>query len=81
MAAAGALGDTPLASNQPRYSLLYRQVEREIFPMRENNVGIIVYSPMAMGILTGRVTMDRTFLKAMGGQKSALPPGQQKASD
>lgn len=65
--AASALGDIPLASNQPRYSLLYRQVEREILPYAvENNVGIIVYSPMAMGILTGRVTMDRTFPKGDG---------------
>jgi aryl-alcohol dehydrogenase-like predicted oxidoreductase len=71
--AAGALGDIPLASNQPRYSLLYRQVEREVLPYAlENNVGIMVYSPMAMGILTGRVTMERTFPKGDGRAEDPL---------
>ena len=65
--ASTALGDVPLASNQPRYSLLYRQIERDVLPhARDNNVGIVVYSPMAMGILTGRVSMDRRFPKGDG---------------
>ena len=65
--AATALGDVPLASNQPRYSLIYRQIERDVLPYAcDNNVGIVVYSPMAMGILTGRVTMDRRFPKGDG---------------
>jgi len=65
--ASASLGDVPLASNQPRYSLLYRQIERDVLPYaRDNNVGIVVYSPMAMGILTGRVTMDRRFPKGDG---------------
>jgi len=65
--AAAALGRTPLASNQPRYSLLYRQIERDVIPYAQSNaIGIIVYSPMAMGMLTGRVGMDRTFAKGDG---------------
>ncbi len=51
-----------LDSDQPQYNMLDRSVENEILPFcRENDVGIIAYSPLARGILTGKVTMDRTF--------------------
>jgi methylglyoxal reductase len=57
-----ALGDIPLASDQPPYSLIERRIERDVLPWcRENQVGVMVYSPMARGLLTGRVTMDRVF--------------------
>lgn len=43
------------ATNQLPYSLLWRVIEREIKPLCErNNVGIICYSPLAQGLLTGR---------------------------
>ena len=62
-----SLGDVPLASNQPRYSLLHRQIERDVLPhARENAIGVIVYSPMARGILTGKVDLARTFPKGDG---------------
>lgn len=65
--AAVALGDVPLASNQPRYSLLHRQIERDVLPhARENDIGVIVYSPMARGILTGTVDLNRSFPKGDG---------------
>jgi methylglyoxal reductase len=65
--AAAALGDVPLASNQPRYSLLHRGIERDVLPhCQQENVGVIVYSPMGRGILTGRVGMDRQFPKGDG---------------
>ena len=65
--AAESLGSVPLASNQPRYSLLYRQIERDVIPFAQSNgLGLIVYSPMAMGILSGRVGMDRKFAKGDG---------------
>jgi aryl-alcohol dehydrogenase-like predicted oxidoreductase len=51
-----------LASLQPPYSLLQRGIEKEILPFcRENNIGVIVYSPMERGLLTGKVTPDRKF--------------------
>ena len=65
--AAGALGDIPLASNQPRYSLLHRQIERDVLPhCVDSNIGVVAYSPMGRGILTGRVTMDRVFPEGDG---------------
>ena len=51
-----------LASDQPPYSLLNRSIEREVLPFcRENNVGVLCYSPMSRGLLTGRYGPDATF--------------------
>ena len=50
----------PISSLQPPYSLLNRGIEAEILPYcLENNIGVIVYSPMASGMLTGAMTRDR----------------------
>ena len=52
----------PIASAQPPYSMLRRDVEADVLPYcRGHNVGVIVYSPLQLGILTGKVTMDRQF--------------------
>jgi len=55
---AAALG--PVTSLQPRYSLLNRQIEEEgqMDWCRENNCGIVCYSPMESGLLTGKVNHD-----------------------
>jgi aryl-alcohol dehydrogenase-like predicted oxidoreductase len=45
---------------QPPYSLLDRGVEDEVLPYcEEHDVGVIVYSPMASGMLTGAMTRER----------------------
>ncbi len=50
----------PISSLQPPYSLLSRAVEGEILPFcQENGIGVIVYSPMASGLLTGTMTRQR----------------------
>jgi aryl-alcohol dehydrogenase-like predicted oxidoreductase len=50
----------PIASLQPPYSLLRREVEAEILPYcQQNNIGVIVYSPMASGLLSGQMTAER----------------------
>jgi aryl-alcohol dehydrogenase-like predicted oxidoreductase len=55
-----ALAIAPITSLQPRYSLIHREVEREILPFAEQeNIGAIVYSPMASGLLTGAMTRER----------------------
>jgi len=42
-------------SNQPRYNILYREIENEIVPLcRAEGLGLIVYNPLAGGFLTGR---------------------------
>jgi aryl-alcohol dehydrogenase-like predicted oxidoreductase len=50
----------PVTSDQPPYSMLRRKIEAEILPHAEQqNVGIIVYSPMLSGMLTGAMTRER----------------------
>jgi aryl-alcohol dehydrogenase-like predicted oxidoreductase len=52
----------PLASTQPRYSLLDRAIEADVLPWcRDHRVGVVAYSPLAQGLLTGTITLDRTF--------------------
>ncbi len=52
----------PITSLQPPYSLLARKAEEEILPFAEaNNIGVIVYSPMRAGLLTGKMTKDRAL--------------------
>jgi aryl-alcohol dehydrogenase-like predicted oxidoreductase len=50
----------PVTSSQPPYSLVRREVEQEILPYcRSNHLGVVVYSPMASGLLTGAMTRER----------------------
>jgi aryl-alcohol dehydrogenase-like predicted oxidoreductase len=55
-----ANGIAPITSLQPPYSLVRRDAEKELLPFCEReNIGVIVYSPMASGLLTGAMTRDR----------------------
>jgi aryl-alcohol dehydrogenase-like predicted oxidoreductase len=50
----------PITSLQPRYSLVHPEVGDEILPFCEREgIGVIVYSPMASGLLTGAMTRER----------------------
>ena len=50
----------PVETLQPPYSLLDREAEPEILPFCEREgIGVIVYSPMASGMLTGKMTRER----------------------
>lgn len=50
----------PITSLQPPYSILARDVEQKILPYaRDNDIGVIVYSPMYSGLLTGAMTRAR----------------------
>ncbi len=50
----------PVETLQPQYSLLERDVERELLPFAEREgIGVIVYSPMGSGMLTGGMTRGR----------------------
>jgi aryl-alcohol dehydrogenase (NADP+) len=50
-----ALGLVRFTSVQPRYNLLFRQVERELFPLcLEEGLGVIPYNPLAGGFLSGK---------------------------
>lgn len=53
------LSETDIVSNQVRYNMLERQIEREILPYcRRKNITVIAYSPLAQGLLTGKYTPD-----------------------
>jgi aryl-alcohol dehydrogenase-like predicted oxidoreductase len=55
-----ALDIAPITSLQPRYSLIHREVEEEILPFAAwQEIGVIAYSPMASGLLTGAMTRER----------------------
>jgi aryl-alcohol dehydrogenase-like predicted oxidoreductase len=50
----------PVETLQPPYSLIARDAEKEILPFAEREgIGVIVYSPMGSGLLTGAMTRER----------------------
>jgi aryl-alcohol dehydrogenase-like predicted oxidoreductase len=50
----------PVTSLQPRYSLVHPEIEDEILPYcLRQGIGVVVYSPMASGLLTGAMTRER----------------------
>lgn len=49
----------PVASLQPPYSMLHREVENELLSYcAENNIGVVAYSPMQRGLLTGKFSQE-----------------------
>lgn len=63
----------PVASLQPPYSLIVPDVEREILPFcGEQNIGVVCYSPMYKGLLTGKFTLERA---------EALPDSDHRSRD
>ena len=55
-----ALRVAPITSVQPQYSLLATDVESSLFPFTwEHRIGVVVYSPMASGLLSGAMTRER----------------------
>jgi aryl-alcohol dehydrogenase-like predicted oxidoreductase len=50
----------PVTSLQPPFSLIRREAQLELLPYcQSQNIGVIVYSPMASGLLTGTMTRER----------------------
>lgn len=50
----------PITSLQPPYSMLRRAIEAEVLPFAQaHNIGVINYSPMVSGLLTGKMTAER----------------------
>jgi aryl-alcohol dehydrogenase-like predicted oxidoreductase len=70
--AAQRIGGAELVSLQPQYSLIVRDIERDILPTaRRQGLGVIVWSPLAGGLLSGKyskddVPADTRFGKASG---------------
>lgn len=54
-----ALGVARFESVQPRYNLLFREFERELFPLcREEGLAVIPYNPIAGGLLSGKHRLE-----------------------
>ncbi|HEY0442765.1 MAG TPA: aldo/keto reductase [Candidatus Limnocylindrales bacterium] len=52
----------PIDTLQPPYHLFRRDIEASILPFaREHGIGVLVYGPLAHGLLTGRMTAQTTF--------------------
>jgi aryl-alcohol dehydrogenase-like predicted oxidoreductase len=50
----------PIETMQPQYSLICREAERDVLPFcQQHGIGVIVYSPMGFGLLTGKLTRER----------------------
>jgi aryl-alcohol dehydrogenase-like predicted oxidoreductase len=63
----------PVDAIQPPFNLIHRDTADDLLPWaREHQAGVIVYSPMASGLLTGAFTVDRA---------AGLPRGDWRASD
>jgi aryl-alcohol dehydrogenase-like predicted oxidoreductase len=49
-----------VASAQSRYSMIHRDIENDLLPFcDENRIGVVCYSPMGKGLLTGKMTAER----------------------
>jgi aryl-alcohol dehydrogenase-like predicted oxidoreductase len=50
----------PITSLQPPYSAISPEIEKEVLPYcQQHNIGVICYSPMKSGLLTGKMTRER----------------------
>ena len=55
---------TPVTAVQNLYNMLERDCEKDIFPYcMENNIGVVPFSPVASGLLSGKITVDTEFEK------------------
>jgi len=64
----------PVTSLQPPYSLVRRDIEKDILPFcREEGIGVIVYAPMASGLLTGAMTRERAGSLSTGDWRRRSP--------
>tara|TARA_B100000686_G_C16774720_1_gene967611 strand:- start:496 stop:1440 length:945 start_codon:yes stop_codon:yes gene_type:complete len=52
----------PIVSQQPQYSLVFRDIEKQVQQFcLKNDIGIVAYSPLASGVLTGKYDKDHKF--------------------
>ncbi|MHC4112242.1 MAG: aldo/keto reductase [Planctomycetota bacterium] len=64
----------PVASLQPPYSMLHREVEDELLSCcAENNIGVVAYSPMQRGLLTGKFNPERLEALALDDHRRKNP--------
>lgn len=72
-----SLAVAPVHCLQPQYNMLQRQIEADVLPFcREKGIAVIVYSPLAQGLLTGKFTKDTTFPEGDGRANRPLFQGE-----
>jgi aryl-alcohol dehydrogenase-like predicted oxidoreductase len=72
----------PVCSLQPPYSLLNRNIENEILPYcLQQQIGVIAYSPLAKGLLTGKFTIERARQLSTKDHRSRDPQFQSPTLD
>jgi aryl-alcohol dehydrogenase-like predicted oxidoreductase len=70
----------PVASLQPPYSMLRRAVEKELLGYcAEHKIGVVAYSPMQRGLLTGRFSHERLAALAPDDHRRRMPEFQEPA--
>jgi aryl-alcohol dehydrogenase-like predicted oxidoreductase len=68
----------PIASLQPPYNMLNRKVEDELLGYcAENNVGVVTYSPMQRGLLTGKFSQERLADLPLDDHRRRMPDFQE----
>jgi aryl-alcohol dehydrogenase-like predicted oxidoreductase len=68
----------PVASLQPPYSMLHREVEEELLSYcSENKIGVVAYSPMQRGLLTGKFSKERFDALAVDDHRRKNPDFQE----
>ncbi len=66
----------PVETVQPPYHLFRREIEDEVLPYcRQHNIGVLVYGPLAHGLLTGALTENTTFASDDWRSNSAMFTG------
>jgi aryl-alcohol dehydrogenase-like predicted oxidoreductase len=64
----------PITSLQPPYSIVTREIEQDILPYASwHSIGVIAYSPMSAGLLTGAMTRERVAAFAQEDWRRNLP--------
>ena len=72
----------PVTSLQPPYSLVFPEVEEEILPYcLSRNIGVINYSPMASGLLSGKMSVERFHRLPADGWRRKSPHFKKKRLD
>ena len=70
----------PVASLQPPYSILRRDVEKELLGYcAEHKIGVVAYSPMQRGLLTGKFSHERLAALASDDHRRRMPEFQEPA--
>jgi aryl-alcohol dehydrogenase-like predicted oxidoreductase len=68
----------PIASLQPPYSMLHRDAERELLGhCARHNIGVVAYSPMQRGLLTGKFSHERLAALAPDDHRRRSPEFQE----